>query len=135
MLGGSPEARGGAMLTARTEARDLVLQIAGPLRLGENVKGALARVARATGLTDRRVRGIWHSEARSITAVEMDRLRHAARDARALEQARDEHRTVLAQIAACDAALGLPAPDLGGAPAAALGEPDGGEDRTLDQGA
>ncbi|GAB6842135.1 hypothetical protein HNR00_004017 [Methylorubrum rhodinum] len=46
------------MLTARTEARELVLQIAGPLRLGENVKGALARVARTTGLTDRRVRGI-----------------------------------------------------------------------------
>ncbi len=36
------------MTTAQAEARTLVELIAGPMRLGENVKSALARVSRAT---------------------------------------------------------------------------------------
>ncbi|GEP08576.1 hypothetical protein MMMDOFMJ_3537 [Methylobacterium gnaphalii] len=95
------------MTTATAEARSLVEMIAGPLRLGENVKGALSRVSRATGLPDRRIRGIWHQEARSIRSEEMDRLRQAARDARAMEQARDEFRAVTALIAACDTTAGV----------------------------
>lgn len=110
-LGKSPKPGGTTMLTARAEARELVEIIAGPLRMGENVKAALSRVARVTGLGDRRVRGIWHSEARSIRADEMDRLRIAARDARELELARDEYRAVISRIAACDAALGVPTAD------------------------
>jgi hypothetical protein len=67
MLGRSPAPAGkspeAVMLTAPAEAQTLVELIAGPLRLGENVKGALSRVARATGLPDRRIGGIWHQEA------------------------------------------------------------------------
>ena len=94
-----------------TEARVLVQIIAGPMRLGENVKAALARVARATGLGERRVRGIWNSEARSIRSVEMDRLRIAALDARERQDARDEYRTVLARLAQCEATLRVSRPD------------------------
>jgi hypothetical protein len=132
--GKSPKGREAVVMTARAEARTLVEAIAGPLRLGENVKGALSRVARATGLNDRRVRGIWHNEARSIRAEEMDRLRHAARDARAMEQARDEYRAVISQLTACDAALGLPGPDLDCTVDPAVGLGAGRQDRPLDQG-
>ena len=141
MLGKSPEPAGklpkgreAVVMTARAEARTLVEAIAGPLRLGENVKGALSRVARATGLNDRRVRGIWHNEARSIRAEEMDRLRQAARDARATEQARDEYRAVISKLAACDAALGLPGPDVDRTANPGLGIRPRTEDRTLDRG-
>ena len=132
--GKSPEPRKAVVMTAQVEARHLVEMIAGPLRLGENVKGALSRVARATGLNDRRVRGIWHNEARSIRSEEMDRLRQAARDARAREQTRDEHRSVLAKLAACDAALGVQRPDLGRADDPSLGFRPRGADRAVDQG-
>ncbi len=50
--GKSPKGREAVVMTATAEARTLVEAIAGPLRLGENVKGALSRVARATGLND-----------------------------------------------------------------------------------
>lgn len=110
-LGFSPKPGGTIMMAVRAEARELVEAIAGPLRMGENVKAALSRVARVTGLGDRRVRGIWHNEARSIRADEMDRLREAARDAREMELARDEYRTFASRITACDATLGLPAAD------------------------
>ncbi|NEU13566.1 hypothetical protein G3T14_15710 [Methylobacterium sp. BTF04] len=133
-VGKSPKGREAVVMTARAEARTLVETIAGPLRLGENVKGALSRVARATGLNDRRVRGIWHSEARSIRSDEMDRLRRAARDARATEQARDEFRAVISQLTACDAALGLQGPDLDRSVDLALGLGPGGDDRPVDQG-
>jgi len=132
--GKSPKGREAVVMTARAEARTLVETIAGPLRLGENVKAALSRVARTTGLNDRRVRGIWHNEARSIRAEEMDRLRQAARDARATEQARDEFRAVISQLTACDAALGLPSPDLDSSSDPALGLGARGDHRALDQG-
>ncbi|AWB23249.1 hypothetical protein DA075_22045 [Methylobacterium currus] len=44
-------------MTAQAEARQLVELIAGPVRLGENVKAALARVARLTTL----MRGLYGS--------------------------------------------------------------------------
>ncbi|XYD07445.1 hypothetical protein R1A27_20270 [Methylobacterium sp. NMS12] len=133
--GKSPEA---VMNTAPTEARCLIELIAGPLRLGENVKAALSRVARTTGLPDRRVRGIWHHEARSIRAEEMDRLRQAARDARAKEQARAEYRSALTLIAACDATLRVPGEDLARSSAREVGEGHDGagrDDRSVDRGA
>lgn len=132
--GKSPKGREAVVMTARAEARTLVEAIAGPLRLGENVKGALSRVARATGLNDRRVRGIWHNEARSIRADEMDRLRQAARDARATELARDEYRAFISKLAACDAALGLPGTDVDRTVDPAVGLGARGDDRPLDQG-
>lgn len=95
------------MNTAQAEARSLVELIAGPMRLGENVKAALARVAVATGLGDRRVRGIWNNEARSIRAEEMDRLRQVALDTRTREEASRAYQDHLARLAACSEALRL----------------------------
>lgn len=136
--GKSPKPREAVMTTAPIEARTLVELIAGPLRLGENVKGALSRVARATGLPDRRVRGIWHHEARSIRSEEMDRLRQAARDARAKEQARAEYRSALTLIAACDATLRVRGEDVARPSAREVGEGHDGagcHDRSVDRGA
>ncbi|BCM86864.1 hypothetical protein [Methylobacterium indicum] len=93
-------------MTAQAEARQLVELIAGPVRLGENVKAALARVARLTGLGDRRVRGIWNGEARRIEAEEMDRLRRAALDASTLEDVDRAYRAHLARLRACREILG-----------------------------
>ena len=93
-------------MTAQAEARQLVELIAGPVRLGENVKAALARVARLTGLGDRRVRGIWNGEARRIEAGEMDRLRQAALDASTLEDVERAYRAHLARLRACQEVLG-----------------------------
>ncbi|MHC2089442.1 hypothetical protein [Methylobacterium sp. CM6244] len=132
--GKSPKGREAVAMSSQAEARYLVELIAGPMRLGENVKAALSRVARTTGLNDRRVRGIWHNEARSIRSEEMDRLREAARDARATEQARNEHRSVLSLLATADAALGLPGPDVDRSDDPALGFGPGDHDRPLDQG-
>lgn len=101
------------MSTAQAEARQLVELIAGPMRLGENVKSALARVARATGLGDRRVRGIWNGEARRIEAQEMDRLRQVALDARTQEDARLAYRAHIARLQAARSALRAPDTDLG----------------------
>ena len=142
MLGKSPARAGkspeAGMITAPSEARSLVELIAGPLRLGENVKAALSRVARTTGLPDRRVRGIWHHEARSIRSEEMDRLRQAARDVRAEELARAEYRSAVSLIATCDATLRVPSADLARTSAREIGEGHDGagrDDRPLDRGA
>ncbi|UMY16641.1 hypothetical protein MMB17_18430 [Methylobacterium organophilum] len=96
------------MSTAQAEARTLVELIAGPLRLGENVKAALARVALVTGIGDRRIRGIWNNEARIIRAEEMDRLRQVALDARTREELDSAYRAHLARLRACQEALRVP---------------------------
>ncbi|WP_157182206.1 hypothetical protein [Methylobacterium sp. WSM2598] len=122
-------------MSAQAEARQLVELIAGPVRLGENVKAALARVAQLTGLGDRRVRGIWNGEARRIEAAEMDRLRQVAIDARIQEDAARAYRAHLARLEACRQAVRVP-------PANVAGDADHGglglartEDRSLDRGA
>lgn len=139
MSGESPKSsgispKGGrGMIGAKAEARELVSLIAGPVRLGDNVKAVLSRVAEATGLGDRRVRGIWNGEARTIRAEEMDRLRAAARQARAVEDAQHELVTLRARLAACEAALRLPAEDLVGSCADAVGAASGTAHRPLDR--
>ena len=139
MSGESPKSsgispKGGrGMIGAKAEARELVSLIAGPVRLGDNVKAVLSRVADATGLGDRRVRGIWNGEARTIRAEEMDRLRAAARQARAVEDAQHELATVRAQLAACEAALRLPPEDVARAVADAVGRASGSAHRPLDR--
>ncbi|WP_371346494.1 hypothetical protein [Ancylobacter sp. IITR112] len=65
-------------MSSACEAHDLIGQIAGAQALGSPIKTALSIVARRTGLTERRVRGIWHREARAIRAEELDALRRAA---------------------------------------------------------
>lgn len=113
LAGRRPKPRGDGMNAAQAEARTLVELIAGPMRLGENVKSALARVARSTGLGDRRVRGIWNGEARRIEAEEMDRLRQVALDARTREEADLAYRAHLARLRACQEALRVPRQDAG----------------------
>lgn len=125
----SPKARSFDMSTAQAEARRMVELIAGPMRLGENVKSALARVARATGLGDRRVRSIWNGEARRIDATEMDRLRQVALDARTQEEARLAYRSHVARLQAARAALRIQDPDLDCRP----NHRDLGEDRAADR--
>jgi hypothetical protein len=65
-------------MSAAVEARDLIASIAGPAAIGSKVKEAFWRVAMQTGLSQRRVRGIWNNEARAIRAEELDALRRAA---------------------------------------------------------
>lgn len=81
------------LMNAAVEAHHLVAAIAGPMDLSGRVKAALAAVARKTGIPERRVRAIWHKEARLIRAEEMDTLRRAAR---AREKA--EHDAEMAEI-------------------------------------
>ncbi|MDP4024439.1 hypothetical protein Q8W71_17580 [Methylobacterium sp. NEAU 140] len=123
------------MTTAQSEARSLVELIAGPLRLGDNVKAALARVSVVTGLGDRRVRAIWNNEARAIRADEMDRLRQVALDNRTREEADRAYRAHLARLAAAQEALRVPYPVEGSSADRRLGGVARGADRALDQGA
>lgn len=110
----SPKPRQAPAMTAQAEARNLVELIAGPMRLGENVKAALTRVSRATGLGDRRVRGIWNGEARRIEAQEMDRLRQVALDARTREEVDVAYQSHLARLQSYRQALRLPGEDEAG---------------------
>lgn len=64
---------------AAVEARSLIEEIAGPQALGGKIKSALDRVARRTGLSNRRVRGLWAGEAKAIRSEEMDALRRVAK--------------------------------------------------------
>ena len=66
------------MSTAAASYRDLVEQIIGPMRPGEKLKGAFGKVARATGLSPRRVRSIWNNEITDLRGREVDALRAAA---------------------------------------------------------
>lgn len=68
-------------MNAACEARVLIREIAGQAPIGTPIKTALARVARLTGLGERRVRGFWNGEARAIRADEIETLRRAARKA------------------------------------------------------
>lgn len=68
-------------MDATCEARVLIREIAGQAPIGTPIKMALARVARLTGLGERRVRGLWNREARAVLANELDVLRNAARKA------------------------------------------------------
>lgn len=81
------------LMNAAVEAHHLFAAIAGPMDLSGRVKAALAAVARKTGIQERRVRAIWHKEARVIRAEEMDTLRRAAR---AREKA--EHDAEMAEL-------------------------------------
>lgn len=132
-VGRSPKRQGDSMTTAQAEARQLVELIAGPLRLGENVKAALARVSRMTGFGDRRVRAIWNNEARRIDADEMDRLRQVALDAKTREEVDLAYRAHIARLRAYQEALRLPGKDAPGRVDHAGFRLAGAEDRALDR--
>lgn len=66
-------------MTSVAEARSLFIDIAGPVGGSAWVTRAIEHVAARTGLSRRRLRGIWAKEAKRIEAEEMDALRAAAR--------------------------------------------------------
>lgn len=66
------------MMSSLAEARNLIIDIAGPISLGERVKTVLSLVAERSGLSERRVRGIWHREAKAVLADELSALQRAA---------------------------------------------------------
>lgn len=68
-------------MSSAAEARNLIVDIAGPQPLGARVKSVLARVAKATGIPERRIRGIWHREAKAVLADEINALRRAKEEA------------------------------------------------------
>lgn len=77
--GKSPAAISGEkLMSSAADARDLIIEIAGPVSLGARVKTVLARVAEQSGLPERRIRGIWHREAKAVLAAEMIALKRAA---------------------------------------------------------
>lgn len=98
-------------MDASVEARVLIQQIAGPALLGTPIKSMLSRVARVTGLGERRIRGLWNREARAIRCEEMAALRQAAERQRAVktaqaeEAARHELRELRDRIAALETYL------------------------------
>lgn len=89
------------VMSAAVEARQLVASIAGPSAIGGKIKEALFRVALQTGLSERRVRGIWNRESRAIRAEEMDALRRAARGRAHANEADD----ISARLSALEARL------------------------------
>lgn len=77
--GKSPAYRPGEkVMSSLAEARHLIIEIAGPISLGERVKTVLSKVAERSGLPERRIRGIWHREAKALLADELSALQRAA---------------------------------------------------------
>lgn len=123
--GKSPESTGKSaevfVMNAGAEAHALVCEIASPLGLGDKIKCALARVARHTGLSERRVRGLYHREARAIRAEELDALRREAKRRRAEESARAEYRDAISVYRAALYGLAQNDPDFASAMVDPLG--------------
>lgn len=95
-------------MSSAAEARDLFVEIAGPMQGSAWVTQAINKVARVTGLSHRRLRGIWGKEAKRLTAEELDALRGAAkkreaeRDAIAFEAIANRLALVEARLASLD---------------------------------
>lgn len=64
--------------SALHEARGHVAALIGQLPPGDRLKAAFPRVARRLRMSERRIRAIWHGEAKAILADEMDLLRREA---------------------------------------------------------
>ena len=93
-LGGSPKV---APMSSQAEAREL-LWAAVPQEIGDNRKSWLLRAAHALGWNPRRVRAIWHGEARVITADEWRTLQSRLDALKAAEQRHQEHVHELHQV-------------------------------------
>ena len=94
-------------MAALAEASSLIRLLAEPAVAGESVKSAIRRAARRAGIDASLGKRLWYGEARRIDADTMDRLRIAADDTKAYAEAISARRTILARLAACEAALGL----------------------------
>jgi hypothetical protein len=82
------------------EAQTLVRQCAEPCPAGTNIKGAIRKASRRTGMPYSRAKSIWYGEARRIEAAEMIRLRLAAESAE-LAQALAGVETLRSMLAPC----------------------------------
>lgn len=71
----------GDVMSSAIEAHRLIEEIVGPVTIGTKLKTVLPKVAAATGLTPRRIRGLWSGEAKAILSEEMDALRRARHEA------------------------------------------------------
>ncbi len=94
-------------MNAVAEASTLMRVLAEPAQAGEGVKAAIRRAALRAGVNTGLGKRLWYGEARRIDSDIMDRLRHAAGDTQQLEEALAARRSLLARLAACEAALGL----------------------------
>ena len=68
-------------MSSAAEARHLIEDIIGPVPIGTKLKAVLPFVADMTGLTERRIRGLWNMEAKALRAEELIALRRAQEDA------------------------------------------------------
>lgn len=104
-------------MNAACEARHLVDAAAGGRSLKGNVKAGLARVARLSGLSARRIRALWYGEVRPehIREQEINALRAAARVER---QAHDELGELRARLARIETLLATTGQDPDGVVAA-----------------
>ncbi len=91
-------------MSAAFEAKEMLKAIAEPITLGENLKSILPRIARRCGLPERRIKGIWHNEARAIRSDELAALKAAASKPKALpnENISDRLLRVEQRLAAID---------------------------------
>lgn len=83
LSGECPEAKRhrNRVMNAAVKAKALVIDIAGLAEMGRNLKSDFARVAEISGLSERRVRGIWNNEARKVSGDELTALERARQEA------------------------------------------------------
>lgn len=77
--------------------RNMVCEEVG-FRRGVGLKAAFVEVARAFGLTERRVRACWHNEVRTVTADEWDVVRDRRVAALKRRQAQIAHQIALLDL-------------------------------------
>ena len=107
------------------EAHHLIATIVGPQEIGGRIKTALGLVARRTELPERRVRGLWHKEARAIRAEELDALRRAAR-AEQRAEINAEISELRARLARLEEQIAMAGPQMGSGAREEMRSPMGG---------
>jgi hypothetical protein len=130
------------LMSAVAEASTLLRSVAEPCPAGDSVKSAINRAAKRVAKfipphwSSRwhagRAEDIWRQEARGVWAEEMDAIRRAA-DARLAQEARNEHRTLMARIARIETAMGLPDADFAEPHVDAFRQSVGGSHRAVDR--
>lgn len=65
-------------MSSVVEASTLIRRVAEPRPVGDSVKAAIRRAARALGFSFSRAKDIWYGDARRIDPAEMDALRTQA---------------------------------------------------------
>lgn len=96
----------------KAEAARLLKLAAEPRPVGDSVKDAIWRAARAVGFACDRAKRIWYGEAKRIDAEELDKLRDFARERRArIAAARADDQRNIEQLAALRGRLSARDPD------------------------